>query len=428
MSAPNPLSPDHATTATTAAPLLTRPWFRVGLAVLTVAWGGNEFTPLLTLYRTNNHLSPTQVFVLLGVYVLGIIPALLVGAPLSDRKGRRPVMAAAPFIAAAGSLVLALGSVDPTALLIGRILSGIALGLAMGVGTSWIKELSQAPHDLTAGPGAGARRAGLFMTVGFGVGAAVAAVLAQWGPWPTILPYVLSLLLAVASGLWQLPTPETAGPGHSPVPARLRDALKVPAAAEARFLLVVLPTAAWVFGTNGVAYAVLPGLFMDRVAAAPIGFSGLMCLITLGCGFVTQQFAWRVQKPGSSRGLRIAMIVVLAGLALSLVAVLAASLTAAVAAAAVLGVSYGLLLQGGLREVQAIAGPDDLAGLTGLYYSVSYLGFFLPMLLSIASAWIGYGPLIGLLLALSLIELVVIACCGRLHPQRRAARVEHVSA
>lgn len=413
-----PTSPASAGSAS-AGPLLAHPWLRVGLAIATVAWGGNEFTPLLNLYRTVDHLSATVVFVLLGVYVLGIIPALLIGGPLSDRHGRRPVMLAAPFIAAAGSLVLALGTLGPEALFVGRILSGIALGLAMGVGTSWIKELSQSPHDPSAAPGAGARRAGLSMTAGFALGAAVAAVLAQWGPWPTTLPYCIDIVLALAAGLWQLPTPETAGPGHAPVPRRLRDALRVPAAGERRFLLVVVPTAAWVFGTNGIAYATLPGLLLQQTAAAPIAFSGLMCLVTLGCGFVAQQFAWRVQKERSSRGLRVAMLMAICGLGLALAATATLSLVLSIIAAAVLGVSYGFLLQGGLREVQSIARADDLAGLTGVYYSIAYLGFFLPMLLSLASGWVGYPWLLGALVVLAVAELVVVSCAGRLHPQRR---------
>ena len=43
----------------------------------------------------------------IGAYVIGIVPALLLGGPLSDRFGRRPLLLPAPLIALAGSAVLA---------------------------------------------------------------------------------------------------------------------------------------------------------------------------------------------------------------------------------------------------------------------------------------------------------------------------------
>ncbi|WP_420754076.1 MFS transporter, partial [Rhodococcus sp. O3] len=84
-----------------------------------VAWGGNEFTPLLVMYRLDHGYSPVVVDVFLFAYVLGIVPALLLGGPLSDRLGRRPLMLPAPFVAAAGSIVLAFGADSALLLVVG---------------------------------------------------------------------------------------------------------------------------------------------------------------------------------------------------------------------------------------------------------------------------------------------------------------------
>ena len=46
-----------------------------------------------------------------------------------------------------------------------------------------------------------------------------------------------------------------------------------------------------------------------------------------------------------------------------------------VAAAAVCGVGIGIGLSSCLLEVQRIATPRDLAGLTGVFYAFAYLGF-----------------------------------------------------
>ncbi|MGO3814853.1 MAG: MFS transporter, partial [Cellulosimicrobium funkei] len=86
-----------------------RAWLAVAAVMFAVAWGGNEFTPLLVMYREVGHFSAVTVDALLAAYVLGIVPALLLGGPLSDRYGRRPLLLPAAPIALAGSLVLAAG-------------------------------------------------------------------------------------------------------------------------------------------------------------------------------------------------------------------------------------------------------------------------------------------------------------------------------
>src|SRR5690606_27383636 len=94
-------------------------WPAVSLAVFATAWGGNEFTPLLVMYRQISGLSPVVVDALLFAYVFGIVPALLIGGPLSDRFGRRPLMLPAPVFAALGSVLLAAGSQSVALLTVG---------------------------------------------------------------------------------------------------------------------------------------------------------------------------------------------------------------------------------------------------------------------------------------------------------------------
>ncbi|MGB6182161.1 MAG: MFS transporter, partial [Rhodococcus sp. (in: high G+C Gram-positive bacteria)] len=48
----------------------TRTWLPVALGMLAVAWGGNEFTPLLVMYREGHGFSPVVVDVFLFAYVV----------------------------------------------------------------------------------------------------------------------------------------------------------------------------------------------------------------------------------------------------------------------------------------------------------------------------------------------------------------------
>ena len=390
------------------------PWLAVCAALFAVAWGGNEFTPLLVMYRQHEHLTPLVLDVLLAAYVLGIVPALILGGPLSDRFGRRPLLLPAPLIAIAGSALLAIGAQNAALLFAGRVLSGIALGLVMAVGTAWVKELSQPPFDLRSGSGSGAGRAALALTAGFGLGAGAAAALAQFGPAPQQLAYLVHALLAAISWVVLLRAPESrvhAGEGRG----SLFDDLRVPAAAHRRFLFVVLPMAPWVFGTAASAYAILPGLMMSKVPGFEIAMSGGLCVIALGCGVIAQQIAARFDDPGSARGIGIALAVTMVGMGLAAVAAATDSLPWAIVAAAVLGAAYGLLLVGGLREIQRIAGPDDLAGLTAVYYSITYLGFFVPAVLALLGAWVPYPVLFGAGVVLAAVSLGVVAMNWRRH-------------
>ena len=404
------------TTAPAPSATGTRPWLPVALGMLAVAWGGNEFTPLLVMYREGYGFSPVVVDVFLFAYVVGIVPALLVGGPLSDRYGRRPLMLPAPLIAAAGSLLIALGSHTAAMLSAGRVLSGVALGLGMAVGGSWVKELS------VDSPTAGARRAAMSLTAGFATGAGVAGVLAQWAPWPDVLPYAVHIGLAVLATLALAGVRETVRNADRTTP--LRDDLRIPTAGHARFVTVVLPVAPWVFGAASVAYAVLPGLMADHAGAFPVAFSALLGVVALSSGFAIQALGRRIDTPSSARAVLVALAVVVVGMVLVAVAAEVLVVPMALLAAAVLGGGYGMAMVSGLQEVQRIAGPKDLAGLTAVFYSVTYLGFAVPALLAllVEETALTYPELFGAGVVLAAASFAVVARNSRRHLPAPASR------
>lgn len=376
----------------------TTAWRAVAAAIVAIAWGGNEFTPLLVMYKGNG-LPLTAVDLLLFYYVLGIVPALLIGGPLSDRWGRRPLMLPAPLIAAAGSLLLAVGAASVPMLAAGRMLCGVALGLAMAVGGSWVKELSQA-----SAAGSGARRSAMSLTAGFALGAGVAGLLAQWGPLPNSTAYLVNVALCLAAAVGLRRVPETVT--RQPDPGRFRDDLKIPAAGHRRFLRVAVPIALWLFTANATAYAVLPTLMLPRVQQAPIAFSALVTMVALGCGFLIQSVARRIDRPGTARAGVIALVLLTLGMVLAAWTAATLSVWVTLLAAVVLGSGYGIGLVAGLQQIERIAGPGDLAGLNAVFYSVSYLGFGVPAVLSALHGGFGFGyP------AMYLVTALIAAAC-----------------
>ncbi|WP_329459401.1 MFS transporter [Streptomyces sp. NBC_01497] len=384
-------------------------------AMFACGWGGNQFTPLLLMYRRVGGYSVLSVDAFLGAYVVGLIPGLLLAGPLSDRYGRRRVMLAGTAASAAASAVLAFGVDGAVPIYAGRLLTGVAVGIAMSVGSSWVKELSADAAD----PTLGARRASLWLTAGFGLGAGVAGVLAQWGPWPMVLPYVVHITLTLPA-LFRLPrVHETRG---APAGARrgLLADLRVPAHGRRRFRLLVLPMAPWVFGAAGLAYAVMPQLVDDRLGDWGLLYATALTVLYLGTGVAVQPLAKRLDRAaaGPNPGV-VAMTVLLAGTVLCAADAALRSPWLALVAAVVLGAGYGIAVVTGLLQVQRIASADDLAGLTGVYYTLAYAGFLLPTVLALVSSQVSYPVLLTVVALIAAGCLAVVAAGAR--RQRREA-------
>ena len=64
-------------------------------------------------------------------------------------------------------------------------------------------------------------------------------------------------------------------------------------------------------------------------------------------------------------------------------------------------------LLAGLQEIQRIAGPDDLAGMTAVFYSLCYLGFGVPAAMAFLSHWVSYPVMFGFGVVAAGLSLVV---------------------
>ena len=109
------------------------PWLSVAIAIFGVAWGANQFAPMLRFYTTTVGLSEATVSATFGIYGVGVAPGILLGGPLSDRYGRPAVLIPAIGISVLATLAF-LGADTALPLYIGRLLAGIAFGLAFSAG------------------------------------------------------------------------------------------------------------------------------------------------------------------------------------------------------------------------------------------------------------------------------------------------------
>ncbi len=372
-------------------------WQLAAPALFVMAWGGNHFTPLLHMYESLGHYSALMADLFLGFYVVGLIPGLLVAGALSDRYGRKPLSVAGVAIGIAASILLGLGFSSEIMLSSGRFLAGLSVGVAMSVGTAWLKELSSAPFDRQADRTAGARRPALTLTIGFGLGAGVAGALAQWGPMPTLSPYLVHILLSLLVLPRLLRAPETVPRFRSHRP--FWQDLAVPLAGHRRFVRVIAPSAPWVFGAAAIAYAIMPKLVEDQLGSLNLAFATLLTVVTLGTGALVQPLVARINQVTGGRALVVGMSVMLLGLLLSIATAIVLSPLLALITAITLGASYGICVVAGLVEIQRISTPADLAGITGVYYSLTYVGFLLPVLFAWLNSVASYAVLMSVLAA-----------------------------
>lgn len=368
---------------------------RLWTILFVVAFGTNVPTPLLLVYRQELGLSPTALTGAFGVYAAGLVPALLLAGPASDRLGRRRVVTPFVVLAAATSLLFLGASAAEPLLFVCRFLQGAVSGVVFSVGTAWLAEL-------VGRPARAARITGAALGGGWAIGPLLAGLLAQWLPLPTVLPYLVHVALMVVGLVLLRGVPETLtelrrGPVLN---------LGVPERSRRAFWTVVLPVAIAVFTFPSTAVTVLPLLLTPAAPQIAVAITGVVAGVTMLTGVAAQPLGGRL---GSTVAGPTGLALGAAGFALSLVGMRlgppAAQVAVLVPVALLLGAAYGLCLGAGLTMVGELAEPSARGALTGTFYACAYLGFGVPTLLSV----IGGGHFPAPLAWLTIVCLVVAA-------------------
>src|SRR4051794_459537 len=185
-----------------------RPFLIVTVAFFTLLLGSNLATPLYAVYRERFGFSSVVLTLVFATYQLVLCPSLLVFGQLSDRLGRRPVIAGCPAVAMVGLALFALAR-GTGWLLAARSVQGLAVGAASGAATAALVELA---------PAGAAARAALLSTLaqagGSAVGPLVGGMLAEWAPAPRTTAFVAGFV--VTRGV----LPRGLGPPRLPGPPR----------------------------------------------------------------------------------------------------------------------------------------------------------------------------------------------------------------
>jgi predicted MFS family arabinose efflux permease len=345
----------------------------VAFAFLIVMASATLPSPLYGLYRTRDNLSAFTVTVIYAIYAAGTIAALLSVRFIAARVGRRGVMlgAVATMIAAAG--LLAAWKTLP-GLLVGRFVTGVAVGLVAGTATTYLIELRA--H---ANPGAspiGPRNIATAISVGaLGVSPLIAGCLAEWVSSPLTLPYLLWVALGVIALLGLAVAPET-GTAAPATPAENR------VSGSPRSARILAPAAAATlaaFSANGL-FAGLSGLFLATTLHHPShALSGATLFLVFAAGVAAQLVTNRLQ---ASRALALGTISMLIGLVLLVTAVRLStpSLVLFLLSGALIGAGAGAVFKGTTGLVLEATAPENRLAVTADLLIALFVGLSIPVI------------------------------------------------
>jgi MFS family permease len=343
------------------------PSFWLLAAVLAAVVGASAVvTPLYTIYQDNWGFSDVVLTSVFAIYALTLLVTLLTIGSLSDRVGRRPVLAIG-LAFEIGAMLFFLVADGAGWLYLGRALQGVATALVLSTVTAVLIDLE---HE--EGPEASVVNSYAPM-VGLAVGAAGAGALVQWGPSPLhlvfwILVGVFALSLAVVAAV-----PETV-PKTGRWLESLAPRIGIPEGTGGAFL-AVLPGFAATWSLGGLYFSLGPGIAHDVLGNGGHLAGGLVITAFASVGAISAYACrgWNSEVM-TIRGMQGFAL----GVSLTVLSLLVHSTPLFFAATMVAGFGFGPGFLGAFRTLTDLAPEDRRAEMVSAIFIVSYLSFSLP--------------------------------------------------
>ena len=326
-------------------------------------------TPLYAVYQARWGFSPITTTVVFGIYAVSVLVALLTLGKLSDHVGRRPVLLAALAAQAAAMIVFATADGVP-ALMIARVVQGVATGSALGAIGAGMLDVDPRRGTLANAVSPG---------IGTASGALLSALAVQFLPAPTHLIYLvlLGVFALQAVGIVLMRETVTRKPGAL---ATLKPEIKLPRTVRGP-VLAAAPVLFAVWALAGLYGALGPALVATLTGSRSVVLGGLSLFLLAGIA-PAAVIALRGTQPRKvmlTGIVALALGVVVTLVALSLPASDSSPATALFFAGTLIsGIGFGSGFQGGIRTVVPLAAAHERSGVLSLLFVISYLGMGLP--------------------------------------------------
>ena len=381
-------------------------FYLLGYVIFVLFLGTTIPTPLYRLYQERLGFTSGTLTLIFAAYIAALIPSLLLFGQLSDRIGRRPVILFGLLVAALAAAIFA--TTDGLSwLFLARCLQGVATGMTASAATAALSELE---------PNGNTRRAAFATSAGNAAGGAVgpllAGILAEFGPWPTVSPYLVYLALLIPA-IAVAKMPETVAetstfaltPRIPEVPGRIRKDFAV--ASGASFA---------VWAAAALYLTLAPSYVASLLHVQSLSVSGGIVFLMIGTSAVAQTLG---QGLDLRRAMTFGLMLLPIGLAGALLATPLRSVAMLVAGTFVIGAGHGLGFMGSLALLNKIAPADRRAEVASSFYVISYLG------IALAAVGIGFGAqFAGLFEAVVMLAAVVSVLAVTLLSRLRTVNIE----
>ncbi|OCI96817.1 MFS transporter [Rhizobium sp. AC27/96] len=324
-------------------------------------------TPLYPLYQRAFDFSPVLLTIIFAVYAFSLLAALLIVGSLSDHLGRRPAIFASILLNMVATALFLMAK-GPDWLIAARIVQGFATGTA-------VSSVGAALVDLD--PIRGSITNSLAPLAGMAIGALGTSLLIQFAPAPTVLVYIVTLVLLALQAvlLWLMPETTVRRAG---LLASLKPQVAVPQQVR-RTLLALTPINVAVWALAGFYLSLVPSVVRATTGStAPlVGGSVVAALTISGAAAVfllRKKSATTIMRFGIP-SMTLGILTVIAGMHAAEVSILALGTLIA-------GAGFGAAFLGTVRSIMPLAKPDERAGLLSAFYIQSYLAFSVPAILA----------------------------------------------
>ncbi|MGO9155603.1 MFS transporter [Mycobacterium sp.] len=246
--------------------------------LLATGWAANHFAALIPAISDRQYLGAAALDAMFGIYAVGLLPGLLIGGLASDAFGRQSVAWAGSATALSGTVAMML-SQHSDVLLVGRLIVGVGVGLAISSCTAWASDLK--------GP-AGSAIAEAALTAGFAIGPFVSGVIASAGQPGISVSFGIAAAIVVVATVVTVMAAQRAAV-TTPVTARGPEQSMPASQGTARALSWAMPLAPWVFASATLAFVTIPTRVHTGLAA-PMA-AGTAALIVNGASGLIQMLA-----------------------------------------------------------------------------------------------------------------------------------------
>lgn len=357
------------------------PFVWVGSALCAGTMATALASPLYPLYQELWGLTAGEITHIFIAYMFGVLGALLFFGRFSDCFGFLNVARAALMIAIAGLAVAAMAP-SPMALLVSRVLIGIASGLITTSATLGLVRLEPAGNRQNA-----SFLASVISILGFALGPFVAGLVAQFAPAPLVTPYVVALIFAsiALAGILSL-RGETQGLQSFRL-SYLRPYFTVPPRGRRYPFLIAALSAFSAFGIFSLYASLAPSFLKDVIPWHGPAISGVAISLVLFCSALSQ-FPMRRMRPRSALVIGLAVLTV--SLALLAAALHFHSAVLFLVSDVATGFGHGVSFMASLAIINMIASEENRSGTIASFFSVGYLGTIIPIFgVGILADWLG---------------------------------------